>query len=76
MCSRSAYGRALKIPPTANTPGMSEVVSADRNQTKPTAVISAPKRFSGRRHQANSPVPMNDQPTSGVNTTAPVCTSL
>ena len=47
-----------------------------RNQTKPTAVISAPKRFSGRRHQANSPVPMNDQPISGVNTTPAVWTDV
>jgi hypothetical protein len=33
-------------------------------QAKPTAVISAPVRLSGRRHHANRPVPMNDQPTS------------
>ena len=30
-------------------------------QAKPTATISAPTRLSGRCHQANSPVPMNDQ---------------
>ena len=39
------------------------------------SVISAPKRLSGRRHQANSPVPMNDQPTSGVRAAPPVWTS-
>ena len=38
------------------------------HHVKPTAVISGPKRLSGRRYQANSPVPMNDQPMSGPKT--------
>ena len=40
----------------------------DTHQVKPTAAISAPKLFSGRRYQANRPVPMNVQPMSGPNT--------
>ena len=44
---------------------MSESTSAPANHAKPTAVMSSPKRFSGRRHQANTPVPMKLSPMSG-----------
>ncbi len=44
---------------------MSDSTSAPANHAKPTAVISSPKRFSGRRHQANTPVPMKLSPMSG-----------
>ena len=40
----------------------SAAVSALRKYAKPTAVISTPKRLSGRRHQANRPTPIHDQP--------------
>src|SRR4051794_31843705 len=40
-------------------------VSPERNQAKPTPVMSSPKRFSGRRHQAKTPVPMKLSPMSG-----------
>ncbi len=39
------------------------------NQAKPVAVISMPTRFSGRRDQANRPVPMKPQPTIRPKTT-------
>jgi hypothetical protein len=42
----------------------SAAVSDSRKNAKPTAVMSAPKRFSGRRHQANRPTPIHDQPTN------------
>ena len=41
-------------------PALFAAPSALSSQAKPTAVISAPKRLAGRRHQANRPVPMND----------------
>jgi hypothetical protein len=34
---------------------------------KPTAVMRAPSRFSGRRSHAKMPVPMNAQPVRGPN---------
>src|SRR5580765_4920416 len=37
--------------------------SAPRNQTKPTMTISEPVRLFGLRAHANSPLPMNDQPS-------------
>src|SRR4051812_26812156 len=40
-------------------------VSPERNQAMPTPVMSSPKRFSGRRHQAKTPVPMKLSPMSG-----------
>ena len=47
------------------TSELSDSTSAPANHAKPTAVISSPKRFSGRRHQANTPVPMKLSPMSG-----------
>ena len=38
--------------PIVNSHDEFAAVSAPRNQAKPTAVISTPKRLSGRRHQA------------------------
>jgi hypothetical protein len=40
-------------------------IRPDRQYTKPTATMSAPNRFSGRRSHANSPVPMNAAPITG-----------
>jgi hypothetical protein len=40
-------------------------VSAERNQAKPTPVISAPKRLCGRRSQAKTPVPQKLRPMNG-----------
>ncbi len=48
--------------------GSVETRSAARQALKPTAVISAPTRFSGRRSQTRMPVPMNAQPVSGPKT--------
>ena len=51
-----------------NTAGWRSTLRPDTHQVKPTAAMRAPKLFSGRRYQANSPVPMKDQPMSGPNT--------
>ena len=51
-----------------NTAGWRSTLRPDTHQVKPTAAIRAPKLLSGRRYQANSPVPMNDQPMSGPKT--------
>jgi hypothetical protein len=40
----------------------SAALSTLRKYAKPTAVISTPKRLSGRRHHAYSPTPIHDQP--------------
>src|SRR5215218_11312015 len=39
--------------------------SAPQKNAKPTAVMSAPTRFSGRRHHAYRPTPTKLQPTNG-----------
>src|SRR4051812_33965116 len=50
--------------PIVNRRSLLAALSVCASQAKPTAVISAPVRLAGRRHHANSPVPMNDQPTT------------
>jgi hypothetical protein len=50
--------------PAVNRRSSFEALTPVANHAKPTATISAPVRFPGRRHHANSPVPMNDQPTN------------
>ena len=52
-----------RIRPTVNTNAAFDSFRALRKNANPAAVSSAPKRFAGRLHQANSPVPMNDHPT-------------
>src|SRR5688500_15934568 len=42
----------------------------ERNHANPTATISAPVPFSGRLSHANSPVPMNDQPSTRLTATS------
>src|SRR3954469_11201457 len=54
--------------PIVNSASLLAALSVCPNQAKPTPVISAPVRLAGRRHHANSPVPMNDQPTSSSTT--------
>src|SRR4051812_32127469 len=54
--------------PIVNSRSLLAALSVCPNQAKPTAVISGPVRLAGRRHHANSPVPMNDQPTSSSTT--------
>ena len=39
---------------------------ARRTTRSPPPSISRPVRLAGRRHHANRPVPMNDQPTSSA----------
>ena len=63
MCSEHRRVEVGEQHADGEQPGLSALTSAPRNQAKPTAAIRSPKRLSGRRHQANSPVPMNDQPT-------------
>src|SRR3954447_11286465 len=63
MCAKTAACRLASRTPTVNSHGSSALTSAPRNQAKPTAAMSRPKRLSGRRHHANRPVPTNDQPT-------------
>jgi hypothetical protein len=58
-------GIAPNITPTMKTPGVSDSESAPANHVKPTSVISDPKRFSGRRHQAINPAVMKAQPMTG-----------
>ena len=52
--------------PIVNSRSESDALSVDANHAKPAAVISIPVRFTGRRHYANKPVPMNDHPTSSA----------
>src|SRR5919197_2622426 len=52
-------------PPSVKTVGLLDSARPARNQAKPTPVISSPKRFSGRRHQAKTPVPMKLSPMTG-----------
>jgi hypothetical protein len=40
-------------------------IRADRQYAKPTVTMSVPRRLSGHRSQANSPVPMKAAPISG-----------
>ncbi len=47
-----------------NTHGSVETRSSAAHAAKPTAVISAPTRLSGRRSQATTPAPMNAQAVS------------
>jgi hypothetical protein len=42
--------------------------SAYTNHANPSSTISAPTRLSGRRRQANTPVPTKLRPTAGANT--------
>ena len=44
-----------------------EKASAFKKPLKPTAIISGPMLFPGRRLQTYSPVPMNPQPIASVN---------
>src|SRR5215216_7375006 len=60
MWAKTTKYRPDTITPTVKTTELSDVTSAPSRNVKPTAVISAPKRLLGRRHQANKPVPMND----------------
>jgi hypothetical protein len=50
-------------------------VSPARNQAIPTPVMSSPKRFSGRRHQAKTPVLMKARPTIGATIAVASCMS-
>ena len=50
------------------THGSVETRRPARHALKPTAVINAPTRFSGRRSQAKMPAPMNAQPVNGPKT--------
>ena len=58
----------MKRSPKTKTHGSVETRRPARQAQKPTAVISAPMRFSGWRSQAKMPVPMNAQPISGPKT--------
>ena len=49
--------------PSEKTYAFPDVESVLRNQVAPTVSRSSPKRFSGRRASATSPVAMNDHPT-------------
>ena len=52
MCTSAAIHSELSARPSVNAQALSALVSPPRNQKKPTIVISAPMRFSGRRHHA------------------------
>jgi len=54
--------------PIVNSRSLSDALRLVANQAKPAATMSRPVAFAGRRHQANRPVPMNDQPTSSRST--------
>ena len=69
MCTSAAIHSELSAKPIVNAHALSVLVSAPRNQKKPTIVISAPMRFSGRRHHAYRPAPMNAQPSVSASTT-------
>ena len=60
MCAKTTKYRLESSTPTVKTTLSSDAVSEPSRNVKPTAVISAPKRLLGRRHQAYRPVPMND----------------
>jgi hypothetical protein len=61
---RKATHRPSRAMPIVNRTSSSAALSEAPNHAKPVATISTPVRFAGRRDQANSPVPMNDHPTS------------
>ena len=69
MCTSAAIHSELSARPSVNAHAASALVSAPRNQTNPTIVISAPMRFSGRRHHAYRPAPMNAQPSVSASMT-------
>ena len=54
--------------PSVKTSGEFAAESGPRNQAKPTRTISNPKRDSGRRRHAYSPVPTKLHPTTGPKT--------
>ncbi len=64
MCANSTKKRLLVSTPTVNTSGWFAAVAEPSRLRNPTPTIMGPKRLAGRRHQANRPVPMNDQPIS------------
>lgn len=69
MCTSAAIHSELSARPIVNAHASSALVSAPRNQKKPTIVISVPTRFSGRRHHVYRPAPMNAQPSVSASAT-------
>jgi len=62
MCTNTARYTLDSSTPIVNSQLESAALSTLRKNANPTAVISTPKRLSGRRHQAYSPTPIHDQP--------------
>jgi hypothetical protein len=58
MCSATIRKTFPSSSPIVKTSSSSADVSAERKYAKPTAVMSAPVGFAGRRDQAKRPVPM------------------
>jgi hypothetical protein len=62
-CPAIAGNSASSAMPKVNSTASFDALINAANQAKPAAVIRAPVRFSGRRHHAARPVPVNDHPT-------------
>ena len=58
MCSATIRKTFASSSPIVKTRSSSADVSAARKYAKPTAVMSAPVGFAGRRDHAKRPVPM------------------
>src|SRR5688572_12577215 len=60
----TAGNRPSTVMPIVNTTSSFAALTPVANQARPATIINTPVRLPGRRHQANMPVPRNDQPTS------------